>query len=249
MFSVTRGLHLHATDTSTSVRALSSHDALERFRSSATPALPPSRRLETILRGLDHRGADRIEIIERLASAAEYRDHDTTRHTERVGTMAARLASALGMALGDVGLLQRASALHDVGKIGIPDALLLKPGPLTEEEMTVMRTHTLIGAQILGGSDAPLLQLAELIALSHHEWWDGSGYPNGLKGNAIPLCGRIVAVADAFDVVTNDRPYRKAQSVEAGVEEIVSYAGSQFDPRVVEALLRVISPQAGDGQA
>ena len=182
----------------------------------------------------------RAEIIARLATAAEFHRHDTSRHTERVGTLAGRLATALGMPDDDVRLLQRASMLHDVGKIGIPDALLLKPEPLTDDEMAVMRTHTVIGAQLLGGSDAPLLRLAELIALSHHERWDGSGYPHGLKGDAIPLCGRVVAVADTFDVVTNDRPYRKARSVQGAIDEIVRHAGTQFDPRVVKALLQVV---------
>lgn len=182
----------------------------------------------------------RIEMLERLAIAAEYRDDDTSRHTERVGTMAARVASAMGMHADEVHLIRRASPLHDVGKIGIPDALLLKPSRLTDDEMVVMRTHTTIGASILGGSEAPLLKLAEVIALSHHERWDGGGYPNRLAGDTIPLAGRIVAVADAFDALTNDRPYRKAKPVRDSLEEVRSECGRQFDPAVVSALERVV---------
>ena len=182
----------------------------------------------------------RLEMLERLVTAAEYRDDDTSRHTERVGTLSGRLAQALGRPAEEVALIKRAAPLHDVGKIGIPDALLLKRARLTNEEMAVMRTHTVIGAQILGGSEAPLLRLAEVIAQSHHERWDGSGYPNGLAGEAIPLAGRIVAVADAFDAVTNDRPYRDARPVREGMEEIVRSAGTQFDVRIVEALQSVV---------
>jgi putative two-component system response regulator len=182
----------------------------------------------------------RLEMLERLVTAAEYRDDDTSRHTERVGTMSGRLAQALGCPTDEVALIERAAPLHDVGKIGIPDALLLKRARLTNEEMAVMRTHTVIGAQILAGSDAPLLRLAEVIARSHHERWDGLGYPNGLAGHAIPLVGRIVAVADAFDALTNDRPYRQARPVREGIEEIVRGAGTQFDTNVVDALQSVV---------
>ena len=186
----------------------------------------------------------RIEMIERLAMAAEYRDDDTSRHTERVGNMSARLAASLGMQANDVRLIRRASPLHDVGKIGIPDALLRKTSMLTEDEMAVMQTHTVIGATILRGSDAPLLRLAEVIALSHHERWDGTGYPHKLRGEHIPLAGRIVAVADAFDALTNDRPYRKAQTVEDGIREIVRNRGTQFDPRVVDALEHAVESRS-----
>ena len=182
----------------------------------------------------------RIEMIERLAIAAEYRDDDTSRHTQRVGTMAARIASILGLPQRDVHLLRRASPLHDVGKIGIPDALLRKASSLTADEMVIMQTHTIIGANILRGSDAPLLQLAEVIALSHHERWDGGGYPHGVAGHKIPLAGRIVAVADAFDALTNDRPYRKAQPIDEGVREIVRNRGTQFDPEIADALQHAV---------
>ena len=183
----------------------------------------------------------RIEMLERLAMAAEYRDDNTSRHTERVGAVSAQLAAALGLHPDEARLIRRASALHDVGKIGIPDALLRKASRLTDDEMAVMRTHTTIGASILGGSHAPLLQLAEVIAISHHERWDGMGYPRKTAGADTPLVGRIVAVADAFDAVTNDRPYRRALSLRDGIGEMAAHRGTQFDASVVDALLRINS--------
>ena len=196
--------------------------------------------LETIHGRTQELEHTRIEMLERLATAAEYRDDDTSRHTERVGSMAARLADVIGLPTADVHLIRRASPLHDVGKIGIPDALLRKTARLTADEMAVMQTHTIIGANILGGSEAPLLRLAEVIAISHHERWDGTGYPHGVAGAEIPLAGRIVAVADAFDALTNDRPYRKARSLDESMREIVRHRGSQFDPAVVDALLHAV---------
>lgn len=178
----------------------------------------------------------RLEMIERLALAAEYRDDQTNQHNGRVGELSARLAVRIGLAPEEAGLLRRAAALHDIGKIGIPDALLRKAGPLTEGEFRVMRTHTTIGARILGGSQSPLLQLAETVAVSHHERFDGSGYPRGLKGTDIPISGRIVAVADAFDAITNDRPYRKARSVDVAIAVLREQAGRHYEPRMLDAL-------------
>ncbi|HXG88017.1 MAG TPA: HD domain-containing phosphohydrolase [Vicinamibacterales bacterium] len=189
----------------------------------------------------------RIEMIERLAIAAEYRDDNTHRHTERVGNLASQLASAIGLGADEARLMRRAAALHDVGKIGIPDALLLKPSRLTEHEMDMMRTHTTIGAHILGGSQTPMLQLAETIAISHHERWDGTGYPRQLAGNDIPLPGRIVAVADAYDALTNDRPYRAARSLTEGLTELKLHRGTQFDAQVVDALLSFEPGTIGSG--
>jgi putative two-component system response regulator len=185
----------------------------------------------------------RIEIIERLALAAEYRDDDTGQHNQRVGDFSARLAEAIGWTPEDAGLLRRAAALHDVGKIGIPDALLRKNGPLTESEVRVMRTHAAIGARILGGSQVPLLQLAETVAVSHHERWDGGGYPKGLKGTAIPVAGRIVAVADAFDAITNSRPYRPARSVAVALGLLREGADRQFEGRLVDAVERMVAAE------
>lgn len=183
----------------------------------------------------------RFEMLARLAIAAEYRDDSTSRHTERVADLAARLGEAIGLPAEEVALLRRAAPLHDVGKIGIPDALLLKPTRLTPEEMHVMRTHTTIGAHILGGSHAPVLQMAESIALSHHERWDGGGYPNRVGGDDIPLPGRLVAVADTFDALTNDRPYRGAFSVGEALDEIKRCRNLQFEARIVEALEHLIA--------
>ncbi len=202
--------------------------------------------METIYgrtRELEH---SRVEMLERLALAAEYRDDDTSRHTERVGTMSAEIAKVLGMDAEDVSLIRRAAPLHDVGKIGIPDALLLKPSMLTEQEMALMRTHTVIGSNILRGSHAALLQLAEVIARTHHERWDGHGYPNGIAGADIPLAGRIVAVADAFDSLTNARPYRKAGTAADALREIERHSGTQFDASAVAALVSLVQASYAD---
>ena len=181
----------------------------------------------------------RIEILARLARAAEYRDDDTGHHTQRVGRVAARLAEVLGRPPEHVELIRRAAPLHDVGKIGVPDAILLKEGRLTDHEREIMQRHAPIGADILGGSNVPLLRLAEEIALSHHERWDGAGYPAGLSGSDIPECGRIVAVADVFDSLTHARPYKPAWTVRDALAELEDCAGSQFDPQVVEVMLRI----------
>jgi len=177
------------------------------------------------------------ETLDRLARAAEARDDDTGQHTARVGATSALLAAALGWPNAAADRLGRAAVLHDVGKIGIPDGVLLKPGPLTPAEFAVMRAHTTGGAAILAGSDHPLLQLAEAIALGHHERWDGAGYPQGLVGDATPVAGRIVAVADVFDALTHARPYKAAWPIAAAVAEIARQAGGQFDPAVVAAFL------------
>ena len=181
--------------------------------------------------------AAQLEILERLARAAEYRDDDTGEHTERVGRIAALLARALGLREAEVELVRRAAPLHDVGKIGIPDEILLKPGKLTASEFAQMQTHTTIGVKILSGSRFPILQLATEIALTHHERWDGSGYPHGLAREAIPLPGRIVAVVDVFDALTHERPYKAAWPVAAAVAELRRQRGRQFDPNVVTAFL------------
>jgi putative nucleotidyltransferase with HDIG domain len=181
----------------------------------------------------------RLEILERLALAAEYRDDDTQEHAWRIGRSSALLAHEIGLPDVEVELIRRAAPLHDIGKIGITDVILLKPGKLSDQEFEVIRTHTTIGAEILSGSESPLLRLAQQIALTHHERWDGRGYPVGLPGEEIPLAGRIVAVADVFDALTHERPYKVAWPVEQAVDEIVSQAGRQFDPGLVEAFSRL----------
>jgi putative two-component system response regulator len=177
----------------------------------------------------------RLDLLERLALAAEYRDDNTQEHAQRVGRTAALLGSAIGLPDADVEVLLRAAPLHDIGKIGVPDAILLKTAPLTLEEFAVMRTHTTIGAQILSGSEFAILQTAERIAASHHERWDGRGYPHGIGGDAIPLAGRLVALADVFDALMHERPYKDAWSLDQAIVEILSLAGTQFDPEIVEA--------------
>lgn len=182
----------------------------------------------------------RQETLERLAQAAEFRDDDTGQHTQRVGKMAARLGSRLGMKSKEVELLAKAAPLHDVGKIGIPDSILLKPGKLTSQEFHIMQTHTTIGATLLAKGRSPLMEMAEVIARTHHERWDGTGYPCGLKGNGIPLVGRIVSIVDVFDALTHERPYKKAWPLSEAIAEITNQRDRQFDPQVVEAFLRTL---------
>lgn len=184
--------------------------------------------------------ATQVEILERLALAAEYRDDNTGQHTKRVGETAAQIAEALGWQTREIELIRRAAPLHDVGKIGISDLILLKPGRLTTEELERMKMHTELGARILSGGQFPLLQWAEQIAQTHHERWDGTGYI-GLCGEAIPIAGRIVAVADVFDALTSERPYKQAWTQQEATDEIRRQSGRQFDPRVVEAFLKVVN--------
>lgn len=187
----------------------------------------------------------RLETLRRLALAAEYRDEDTFEHTERVGRVAALLAGQLGLSEADIATLRHAAPLHDVGKLGISDTILLKPGRLTAREFEQMKRHTVDGARILTGSSSDVLEVAEQIALGHHERWDGSGYPSGLAGEAIPLCARIVAVADVFDALTHTRPYKDAWPVAEAAAEIHDHGGTQFDPAVVGAFER-LDPRALD---
>jgi putative two-component system response regulator len=177
------------------------------------------------------------EVLNRLARAAEFRDDDTGQHTQRVGRTTALLAQALGVPTEQVALIRQAAPLHDVGKIAISDVILLKPGRLTDEELALMKTHAMVGATLLSGGSSEVVQMAERIAGSHHERWDGKGYPHGLQGEAIPLVARLLAVADVFDALTHERPYKKAWPVEEAVAEIARQSGRQFDPRVVEAFL------------
>ncbi len=180
-----------------------------------------------------------LEVVSRLGQAAESRDHDTGEHISRMSRLCEELALAVGMSERDAENLHHASALHDIGKIGIPDAILLKPGPLTPEERAVMQTHTTIGAAILAGSRLPLLQMGERIALTHHERWDGEGYPARLKGEEIPLVGRICAICDVFDALTSKRPYKEPWPTEDALAEIESQAGKQFDAELVDAFLKL----------
>lgn len=181
----------------------------------------------------------RREILRRLALAAEYRDDATHEHAERVGWLAAALARELGCVEDFVERIRQAAPLHDLGKLAISDTILLKPGRLDPPERQQVETHAAAGAAILSGSRFDVLQLAQEIALTHHEWWDGSGYPNGLRREAIPVSGRVVALADVFDALTHDRPYKHAWPLERALAKIRSLSGHQFDPRVVEAFDRL----------
>jgi hypothetical protein len=179
----------------------------------------------------------RAETLHRLVIAAEYRDDETFEHTGRVGVAAAEIAECLGLGAGQIELLREAAPLHDIGKLAIPDSILLSPGKLSAQEWEVMQTHAALGADLLSGSISPVLQMAAVIAGSHHERWDGTGYPRGLTGEAIPLVGRVVAVADTFDALIHDRPYKRAWPVAEALAEIRRVAGSQLDPGVVAVFL------------
>ena len=178
--------------------------------------------------------AAQLDGLRRLALAAEYRDDNTHEHTQRVGHLAALLARGAGLGDRMVRLVREAAPLHDLGKIAIPDSILLKPGRLSDEEYEVVKTHALLGARVLAGAESELLEVAERIVRHHHERWDGAGYPDGLEGEDIPVVARITAVADVFDVLVHERPYKDSWSVEAAAEEIRKGAGTQFDPAVVE---------------
>jgi putative two-component system response regulator len=179
----------------------------------------------------------RLQIVQRLGRAAEYRDNETGNHIIRVSQISALLAKKLGWSDDCSELMLHASPMHDLGKIGIPDHVLLKPGKFEPEERAIINTHTTIGAQLLEGDDSALLRLSREIAISHHEKWDGTGYPYGLAGEAIPQSGRIVAVADVFDALTSSRPYKKAWTVEDATAFVRDNAGSHFDPTVVACFL------------
>lgn len=190
-----------------------------------------------------------LEDLKRLALLSEFRDDETRRHTERVARSAEAIAHAMGLPEEYVQKLGQAAPLHDVGKVGIPDAVLLKPGRLTDAEFELMKRHTEIGGEILADSEFEVIQLGMEIALTHHERYDGGGYPRGLRGEEIPLCGRIVAVADAFDAMTHDRPYRKAIPPAEAAAELRRCAGTQFDPKVVAAFLSLDYTQLVDPAA
>lgn len=182
----------------------------------------------------------RLEIVQRLGRASEYRDNETGRHLFRMSHSAALLARQIGWSDERCDLILNTSPMHDLGKIGISDSILLKPARLTSEERAIMETHTTIGANILSGSNNELLETARIIAQTHHEKWDGSGYPGKLAGEAIPMEGRITAIVDVFDALTSERPYKKAWSVEEAVEDMRKQSGAHFDPKLVEHFLEIL---------
>jgi cyclic di-GMP phosphodiesterase len=181
-----------------------------------------------------------LDTIRRLTIAAEVRDADTAGHIERIGLYAEALAGTLGLSPREVTTMRQAAPMHDVGKLGVPDRILLKPGPLTEDEWLVMRAHATVGARILAGSASPVIQMGERIALTHHEKWDGTGYPHGLASEEIPYEGRICAVVDVFDALTMDRPYRKALDQDVVIDMMRADAGTHFDTGVLDAFMSAL---------
>ena len=193
--------------------------------------------------------ATQFEIVQRLGVAGELRDNETGVHVQRMSQVCAFLAQQYGKDPHYCELLRYASAMHDVGKIGIPDNILLKPGKLTPEEWAIMKQHPEIGARIIGNNPSALIQLARETALYHHEKWDGSGYPFGIRGEDIPLSARLAAISDVFDALTSDRPYKQAWSTEDAVAELKKEAGRHFDPAIVELFVenlpQILSIRAG----
>ncbi|TGK01794.1 response regulator [Leptospira langatensis] len=179
----------------------------------------------------------RLQIIQRLGLAAEYKDNETGLHVIRMSHYSQTLASAMGYSPEVAENILHASPMHDIGKIGIPDSILQKPGKLTPEEWDIMKKHPSIGAEIIGDHDSHLLQIAKSIAQNHHEKWDGTGYPNGLKEEEIPMEARIVALADVFDALTTERPYKKAWEIPDAIEYIRENSGKHFDPGLVPVFL------------
>jgi methanogenic corrinoid protein MtbC1 len=205
-------------------------------------------RTSELKRALSELEIAQAETVQRLSMAVEFRDEDTGAHIERIGRFSVLLAEHIGMDADFCERLRHAAPLHDVGKVAIPDAILLKPGPLTPEERAIVETHAEEGHRLVRGSSSSILDMAATIALSHQEKWDGSGYPRGLKGEAIPIEGRIVAVADVFDALTSDRVYRKAFSIEEGVQMMREQRARHFDPVLLDAFMEVLESSGPDAR-
>jgi putative two-component system response regulator len=196
-----------------------------------------ARKTEELKKALDGIKIASLDTIYRLARAAEYKDGGTGAHIRRIGQYCACITRQMGLGNDKIENIIYAAPMHDIGKIGIPDKLLLKPGKLNSDEWEIMKQHTIMGAEILQDSDVDFIKLAEVIALTHHERWDGNGYPEGLSGESIPLAGRIVAIADVFDALTSKRPYKEAKPVEKSLDIIRKSSGTHFDPYIVNAFL------------
>jgi methanogenic corrinoid protein MtbC1 len=205
-------------------------------------------RSQELRRALSELEVAQTETVRRLSMAVEFRDEDTGAHIERIGRLSTLLAEQIGMDAEFCERLSHAAPLHDVGKVAIPDAILLKPGPLTAEERAIIETHAEEGHRLLRGSSSSILELATSIALSHQEKWDGTGYPRGLSGEAIPIEGRIVAIADVFDALTSDRVYRKAFSVDEAVQMMREQRGLHFDPVLLDAFMEVLDRAGPDAR-
>jgi putative two-component system response regulator len=221
-------------------------DELEGFEAGAVdyitkPVSPPivRARVRTHLSlvRMEELRATRLEIVQRLGLAAEYKDNETGLHVIRMSHFSRILGLAAGMTEAEADDLLHAAPMHDVGKIGIPDRILQKPGPLDPDEWKIMQSHATIGAEIIGDHPSGMLALARNIALTHHEKWDGSGYPKGLSGADIPLEGRITAIADVFDALTSVRPYKKAWTEEEALDFLVKQKGKHFDPNLVDLFI------------
>ena len=201
---------------------------------------------DTVRERTDELRRTHLDIVRRLAQAAEWHDDTTGRHIAQMSRIAHRIGVAAGMVPEQAEMLLQASALHDIGKIGIPDRVLLKPGKLDADEWELMKTHTTIGAQLLAGSSSDVVQMAERIALTHHERWDGQGYPLGLSGDDIPLESRICTIADVFDALVSERPYKKAWPVSEALDEIARMSGSSFEPALASVFLREVAQELDD---
>lgn len=225
------------------------HDELDGFNAGAVdyitkPVSPPIVRARVrnhlSLGRLDELRDTRLQIVQRLGLAAEYKDNETGKHVIRMSHFSQRLGLAIGMSEREADDLLTAAPMHDIGKIGIPDRILQKPGPLDAEEWKIMKTHTTIGAHIVGAHQTGMLGMAHRIALGHHEKWDGSGYPSGLAGEQIPIEARIVAIADVFDALTSKRPYKEAWPIDVAVAHIEKDAGKHFDPALVPLFVKEV---------
>lgn len=200
-----------------------------------------NRRLEeTVLKRTEELRETQLDMVQRLARVAEYRDRTTGIHIIRMSNYSTCLAAKVGFSREECDKMSVASALHDIGKVAIPDKILLKASRLAKKEGEIMRTHAMLGAKLLSGSSSRIMKMAEEIALTHHERWDGSGYPKGLQGEEIPLAGRICCLCDIFDALTNDRPYKKAWPFDKAVEEIKKESGATFDPHLVKCFLEIL---------
>jgi HD domain-containing protein/B12 binding protein len=206
-------------------------------------------RIDDLRRALSELEIAQTETVRRLSMAVEFRDEDTGAHIERIGRFSALLSQQVGMGPDFCRLISHAAPLHDVGKVAIPDAILLKEGPLTPEERSIVETHAEEGHRLLRGSSSSILDMGATIALSHHERWDGGGYPRGLSGEQIPIEGRIVAIADVFDALTSNRVYRPAFTVERAVEMMLEESAEHFDPTLLSAFMEVLASTDAGGRA
>ena len=213
------------------------NDLLSNYRKELESEV--TKRTEELKRAFERIKAASLDTIYRLSMASEYKDEDTGAHIKRMSRYSAAVARQIGLDESTIETILYAAPMHDLGKIGIPDVILMKPGKLDPVEWEIMKLHTVIGAKILKGSDAEFIRLGETIALSHHEKWDGSGYPNSLKGTEIPIAGRITAIADVFDALTSKRPYKEPFSVEKSLTIVREGRGSHFDPDVVDAFFAI----------